>query len=107
VGDDGHFELAGEPLRAPDGVHMNRSGAHVVWSRVRSQVLRTLGYAAPSRTCEQCLGSRTARSPHNKSSSSSLSSLSSRPAPVTRAQRIREERASGRKRGNVLLTDVR
>jgi len=32
-------ELAGEPLRTPDGVHMTLAGAQRVWNRVRDSVL--------------------------------------------------------------------
>jgi hypothetical protein len=32
-------ELAGEPLRTPDGVHMTLAGAHRVWQRVRDTVI--------------------------------------------------------------------
>ena len=34
-----HAELAGEPLRTPDGVHMTMAGALRVWNRVRDTVL--------------------------------------------------------------------
>jgi hypothetical protein len=84
TGDRERFELDGEPLRAPDGVHMNRSGAHVVWARVREQVLGALGYAGAVRA--------EARSKQ-------------RPRVSSRAKR--EERAAARKRSSVLLTDVR
>ena len=42
TGDVRHLEtaeLAGEPLRTPDGVHMTMAGAQRVWNRVRDTVL--------------------------------------------------------------------
>jgi hypothetical protein len=39
AGDWKYLELAGEPLRTPDGVHMTLAGAMRVWNRVRDAVL--------------------------------------------------------------------
>jgi hypothetical protein len=39
AGDWKYLELAGEPLRTPDGVHMTLAGAVRVWNRVRDAVL--------------------------------------------------------------------
>ena len=55
------FELNGQPLRAPDGVHMNRFGATIVWSRIRDRVFSLLGYEAPAVDCMRCVSARAAR----------------------------------------------
>jgi hypothetical protein len=55
------FELYGQPLRAPDGVHMNRFGASIVWTRIRERVFSLLGYEAPAVECERCVSTRSTR----------------------------------------------
>jgi hypothetical protein len=48
AGDEGQFEVDGEKLRAPDGVHMTRAGALRVWMRVRDDILRVMSPARRS-----------------------------------------------------------
>lgn len=49
------FVLDGQPLRAPDGVHMNRFGATIVWSRIRDRVFSLLGHEPPAFECQRCV----------------------------------------------------
>jgi hypothetical protein len=55
------FELDGQPLRAPDGVHMNRFGASIVWTRIRERVFSLLGYEPPVVDCDRCVSTRAQR----------------------------------------------
>jgi hypothetical protein len=55
------FELGGQPLRAPDGVHMNRFGASIVWTRIRERVFSMLGYEPPVVDCDRCVSTRAQR----------------------------------------------
>lgn len=86
MGDRGHFVRRGQPLRATDGVHMNRSGAQRVWARARAQVFALLGYTELAQ-CESCRPRSAVR----------------RRAPRS----ARKHSSSRRARGRVLLTDVR
>jgi hypothetical protein len=47
AGDAGRFEVAGVPLRLPDGFHMSPPGAQIVWERIESQLLLETGAPAP------------------------------------------------------------
>jgi uncharacterized protein len=71
TGDHGRFSLDGQPLRAPDGVHMNRMGATLVWTRIRERVFSHLGFEppAPVQTCERCVSDRPHRRGHREGSS--------------------------------------
>ena len=40
TGDVGQFVVAGVSKRMPDGFHMTALGAHIVWDRVRPEVVR-------------------------------------------------------------------
>lgn len=60
-GDHGRFEVAGQSLRAPDGVHMNRVGATLVWTRIRERVFSLLGMNPPVQSCDRCLSTRAER----------------------------------------------
>ena len=42
AGDEGRFEVAGQPTRLPDGFHMSERGAQIVWDRIQAQVWRLL-----------------------------------------------------------------
>ncbi len=41
-GDEGRFEVAGQPIRLPDGYHMSQRGAQIVWERIRARVWQLL-----------------------------------------------------------------
>lgn len=58
---ESRFELDGQSLRAPDGVHMNRFGATIVWTRIRERVFSLLGYEAPALECQRCVSTRAQR----------------------------------------------
>ena len=55
------FELDGQQLRSPDGVHMNRFGAAIVWTRIRERVYSLLGYEPPLVDCRRCVTARARR----------------------------------------------
>ena len=55
AGDHGRFQLEGQPLRSPDGVHMNRAGATIVWTRIRDRVFSLLGMDPPVQSCDRCV----------------------------------------------------
>jgi hypothetical protein len=61
TGDHGRFEQDGQPLRAPDGVHMNRFGATIVWTRIRERVFSLLGVNVPAQECDGCVSTRAQR----------------------------------------------
>jgi uncharacterized protein len=61
AGDHGNFELDGQPLRAPDGVHMNRAGASLMWTRIRERMFSLLGHEPPVQDCERCVSTRAQR----------------------------------------------
>lgn len=46
AGDEGRFEVAGQPIRLPDGYHMSQRGAQIVWDRIQSRVWQLLGASA-------------------------------------------------------------
>jgi hypothetical protein len=43
TGDDGRFEVGGHSMRTPDGFHLSRKGAEVVWRRIQDEALLLLG----------------------------------------------------------------
>ena len=49
AGDEGRFEVAGQPTRLPDGFHMSARGAQIVWERISDQVLGVLQADLPTR----------------------------------------------------------
>jgi hypothetical protein len=42
AGDEGHFEVAGQPTRLPDGYHMSERGAQIVWERIQARIWQLL-----------------------------------------------------------------
>jgi hypothetical protein len=42
AGDEGRFEVAGQPTRLPDGYHMSERGAQIVWERIQARVWQLL-----------------------------------------------------------------